>query len=189
MKRKHKQHSKTNKLLKATFYLVLVLMLGYYTAKADNYSANIQFQSAFSTGNNLPFWFTHNKLGKYPQNTKYLQLIDIEGKYTLKKTAESKVKLDIGAISCMPNYMPTDGNLKADCLPNPNTLTIYRRPTAISTAATTTVHIPAYDLVQMSLYLFCFGKIGSDLKPNTTKAYLTMSGWLKIHDYIINRFI
>lgn len=82
-------------MFKAVFFLVL--MLGYYTAKADNYSANIQFQSAFSTGNNLPFWFTHNKLGKYPQNTKYLQLIDIEGKYTLKKTAESKVKLDIGA--------------------------------------------------------------------------------------------
>ncbi|MBP7509541.1 MAG: hypothetical protein KA807_17140 [Prolixibacteraceae bacterium] len=71
----------TTGILTRSFLLfnTTILLLLSHTLSYGQYSSqnNISFESAFSSGENLPFWFTHNQYGKYPLSSKANQMMEL----------------------------------------------------------------------------------------------------------------
>lgn len=79
-------------------YLLLVFLLIILSVvKGQNKTtAQIEFQSLYSSGNELPFWLTHNQFGKYPLNENAVQLLSLNGKQQFNKVFHSPLNIELG---------------------------------------------------------------------------------------------
>lgn len=83
--------------MRSSFFLLLFFLFPKLTFAQNETYVNLGFESLNSTGNDLPFWLTHNQYGKYPLNAQSVQMLAIDGKKQFNKLFHSPLDLEFGA--------------------------------------------------------------------------------------------
>ncbi len=77
-------------------FIFLLLIIAFHSYLSANDRLKISYESLFSSGENLPFWFVHNQNGKYPLNTSSAQLLSVQGKYGFENVFYSPLSIELG---------------------------------------------------------------------------------------------
>lgn len=96
-------------MLKKTFILTLI----FFFLAAHAYSQyegehSVSFESLISSGDELPFWLTHNQSGKYGGPSKAVQLLELQSHNRLNRVLNKAIDLRFGVDLAVPYSSDAD---------------------------------------------------------------------------------
>ena len=87
-----------NLINRSRVFAIIVLCMFFLSASGQStIRLKSEFESLFSTGNNLPFWLTHNSEGKYPVDQSSVQLFSLQGYYSKPLVRHTSPGIELGS--------------------------------------------------------------------------------------------
>lgn len=76
------------------YFLILFFLTTFFFARSQSFDASIQTTGLVAGGNSLPFWMTHNQLGRYSQTGNFQELT--EGRFSGRTNVLGNLSLSYG---------------------------------------------------------------------------------------------